>query len=346
MPLPIILGVAAAVAATTGVGTGIHGAVKMKEADGTSKLAKRIHEDAIEKFKTRSKDVTTIMDDIGRKELKSLDSFKKFSSCIEKIQNKPEFGNLSVSGVDLPKYKEKEIEDVSLGAGILLGGVGGAAVGTLGGFASAGMTTAAVMAIGTASTGTAISSLSGIAATNATMAALGGGSLAVGGGGIALGTTILGAATLGVGLLIGGIIFNGSGNKLSDQADEAYGQATKTKEEVDSVCLYLDELEKAAIPFKEALIKVRVQYKKNLSKLEQTVLSDQKTDWDDFDDEEKINTENTVLLVGLLLKMCRVKLVLKEEDMDGINQVNTKDITKAVSDAKTVMKQKFGENDN
>jgi len=59
--------------------------------------------------------------------------------------------------------------------------------------------------IGVASTGTAISSLSGAAATNAMLAWLGGGSLAVGGGGVAAGTMVLGGAatgtvTLGAGL--------------------------------------------------------------------------------------------------------------------------------------------------
>ena len=83
--------------------------------------------------------------------------------------------------------------------------LGSAAAGVAVGFAAAGGTTAAVMALGTASTGTAIASLSGVAATNATLAALGG-------GGIALGTTILGASTLGVGLLVGGIIFSVVGN--------------------------------------------------------------------------------------------------------------------------------------
>lgn len=56
-------------------------------------------------------------------------------------------------------------------------------------------TTSAVMAFGAASTGTAISSLSGAAATNATLAWLGGGSLAAGGGGMAAGTAVLGTIT-------------------------------------------------------------------------------------------------------------------------------------------------------
>lgn len=131
---------------------------------------------------------------------------------------------------------------MSVGAGVLLGGLSGAALGTAGGFAAAGATTAAVMALGTASTGTAIASLSGAAATNATLAALGGGALAAGGGGIALGTTILGATTLGMGLLVGGIIFNFTGNKLSAKADEAMEQMKKAKTEIDRICAYLESL--------------------------------------------------------------------------------------------------------
>lgn len=52
-------------------------------------------------------------------------------------------------------------------------------------------TLAAISAWGTASTGTAIATLSGAAATNASLALLGGGTLAAGGGGAALGSIIL-----------------------------------------------------------------------------------------------------------------------------------------------------------
>lgn len=100
------------------------------------------------------------------------------------------------------------------------------------------------MALGTASTGTAIASLSGVAATNATLAALGGGALAAGGGGMALGTAVLGGATLGVGLLVGGIIFNITGSKLSDKADEAWYQMLKAEEKIKKICAYLSELRK------------------------------------------------------------------------------------------------------
>jgi hypothetical protein len=50
----------------------------------------------------------------------------------------------------------------------------------------------AVGILGTASTGTAIGSLGGVAATNATLAWFGGGAIAAGGGGIVVGTAVLG----------------------------------------------------------------------------------------------------------------------------------------------------------
>lgn len=53
-----------------------------------------------------------------------------------------------------------------------------------------------VSLLGTASTGTAISTLSGVAATNATLAWFGGGALAAGGAGMAGGTAVLGGIAL------------------------------------------------------------------------------------------------------------------------------------------------------
>ena len=58
----------------------------------------------------------------------------------------------------------------------------------------------------TATTGIAISSLSGAAATNASLAALGGGALSVGGGGMALGTAVVAGTGAAVNGAIGGTI--------------------------------------------------------------------------------------------------------------------------------------------
>lgn len=341
MPLPFIIGGLAAVAAVGGIGSGIHGGVKMKEANDTMKLAKRKQEVAIENFKKCNERTTARMDRIGNKELSILDSFGKFSDLIEKIQGRPEFKSYTKDGVELPKYKAEELKKASVGAGVLMGGLGGAAAGTAGGFAAAGATTSAVMALGTASTGTAISTLSGAAATNATLAALGGGAVGTSAtaGGMALGSAVLGGATLGVGLLVGGVIFNITGSKLSNKADEAYAQAKKTEQEVNKIISYLDTLDKTADIFEKDLNKVNEEYEKRLKALDHVVNLSGKVKWSDFTDKEKLMTENLVMLVGLLYKMCQIKLVLKSDNENEPNIVNSKEIEKNRQDTASVMQE-------
>lgn len=195
------------------------------------------------------------------------------------------------------------------------------------------------MALGTASTGTAIASLSGIAATNATLAALGGGALAAGGGGMALGTTILGATTLGVGILVGGIIFNVTGSKLSDKADEAFAQMKKAEREINKICTYLTKLYAAEMNFEKTLKTLNVLYQRHLVQLGDLVVINGKTDWMTFTDSEKKMTENTVLLVSLLYNMCKVKLVRQENSSTETNVVNEQEIKKAIDNADTFLKE-------
>ena len=102
------------------------------------------------------------------------------------------------------EYKKKEV--TSTGSGVA--GIGaGVAVATLGPSAAMGIATT----FGVASTGTAISTLSGAAATNAALAWLGGGALAAGGGGMAAGKLLLffagpvGWSIAGVSLIASGI---------------------------------------------------------------------------------------------------------------------------------------------
>ena len=340
MPLPLILGGVAAAAAAVGAGSAVHGGVKMKKAHDEMKSAQQSHQDNIHRFAAQNKMAVEAMDALGKKELEVLDSFKKFSNLIERIQNRPEFKAYQKDDVEIPEYDAEDLKTASVGAGVLLGGLSGAALGTAGGFAAAGAATSAVMALGTASTGTAIASLSGAAATNATLAALGGGAIAAGGGGIALGTTILGVTTLGAGILVGGIIFNFAGSKLSEKADKAKEQMEKAEREINQIRIYLVELSQAATRFEAVLSDTNRVYRRHLERLGDLVILSGKTDWNLFTDAEKTLTENTVLLVSLLYQMCKVQLVLQSQKEGGLNQVNHKEITKASNNAEKFLEEK------
>lgn len=113
----------------------------------------------------------------------------------------------------------------------LSGAAKGAAVGSAAGAATAYASFTAAVTWGTASTGVAISGLSGVAASNAALALLGGGSLAAGGAGVAGGTALLAGLVAGPAVLLalGGVVWATRRNRQQQQQlkarlDEAEAQ--------------------------------------------------------------------------------------------------------------------------
>ena len=336
MPLPLIIGVVALAAGLTGTGNAVAGGVKLHHANKTAKEAKQRHDTNIQKLKSKENTCDTAMDKLGKTELEILDSFDKFSELFARIKNAPEFGEIDTGTVKIEKFDNKKIKEVSVGAGTLLGGIGGAAAGTAGGFAAAGAAYSAVLAFGTASTGTAIGTLSGAAAESAALAALGGGSIAAGGGGVALGTAILGGTTLGVGMIIGGTIFRITGSKISKRADEAWQQTIEAENKTNQAFEKLDLMQTLAEKYTYSLLQIYDVYSKKLINMDYVI--NKKTDWKNFDEEEKLLIQNTVLLVQLLYTMCKVKL-LKTEDGAENNSVNAEEIVDTLGTVKSVSEE-------
>ncbi|MCM1186541.1 MAG: hypothetical protein NC251_10450 [Lachnoclostridium sp.] len=339
MPIPIIIGAGSAIAAALGIGGAAHGAMKGKKANDIMKTIKERNQKNAEIFEEKSELANKAMDSLGKLELNILNSFEEFSAVIEKIQNRPQFESYKIENVELPAYNAESFKEVSVGAGVLLGGLGGAAVGAAGGFAAAGAVSAAVLVCGTASTGTAIASLSGAAATNAALAALGGGAVATGGGGMAVGSLVLGSVSAGAGILIGGIIFNLVGQKLSDKAEEAQKQMEETEKTLKKIIGHLRNLEQTAIRYEDKLRKVNNIYQKYFSDVSNVVNKLQKTEWNEFDEHEKAAVQNSVLLAGLLYKMCQVNLVNKAESDMEINRMNQAGISQVLVAADTVVEK-------
>lgn len=323
MSISILLLGASALAGAAGVGGIAKGGSQVLKANSTMKELQVQHQQNLARLEKRNKECVRDMDKLGRKELEILKSFQEFSTVFEKIKNRPEFAKIQKQGICLPQYDGEELKKASVGANTLLGGLGGAAAGTAGGFAASGAATAVVMALGTASTGVPIASLSGAAATNATLAALGGGSLAAGGGGMALGTTVLGAATLGVGLLIGGVIFGITGGKISSDAKKAQKEIEKETQQTEEICNYLLDLQGTANRYGRKLDEVGSMYHEHMEKLKWMVVMQGRADWDWYTEPEKQLVNNTALLVKLLYDMCKVELVQKSEEEDAMNTINT-----------------------
>lgn len=291
MPIPFIIGAAAVLAGLAGAGGAIDGHEKMKEAKETMEDAKARNNSNMERFREHNERTTESLDELGKLELKTAESFGEFSDLIEKIQNRPEFKAYNKNDITLPKYNKEDLKNTASLAGATLssfmaGGLGG----SLAGAAVSGLASF----VGTASTGAAISGLSGVAATNATLAWLGGGSLAAGGGGMALGLAVLNGASLGLGLLVGGAIMSSKGDKAVKQADEALDQVLEAEEKVNAVCKFLDELRSASSSYLRSIEKVSKIYKAHLYALRKMVAEDEKTDWYfDFSDNEQLLVTKT-----------------------------------------------------
>lgn len=145
--------------------------------------------------------------ELTNEKIKELDKYvDEINTIIKRIQDKfdsirkitedhnEDFELVKQINSNQRKSKEKiseKVESIKTKSKIGLVGVGvGTSVATAGPSAVMGL----VSAFGTASTGTAISSLSGAAASNAALAWIGGGTLATGGGGIAAGNALLALA--------------------------------------------------------------------------------------------------------------------------------------------------------
>lgn len=76
MPLPLVLGIGAAIATVTGLGSGIVCGIKMKGANDTMGLAEKIQCESIERYEAQSKLTTAKMDALGERELNILKSFE------------------------------------------------------------------------------------------------------------------------------------------------------------------------------------------------------------------------------------------------------------------------------
>jgi hypothetical protein len=222
--IPIILGAAALGTAAFGVAAGASGVSDMKEAKKIGEKAQRRHEQAVDRVKDEWEDTQELAKDYGQLQIKvKALTIGRFIAFIERIGKRSSTDKKFLEALDgisvqqIKEYKAAALEAEKFAKG----GFKAVAAGAAGSY---GATTLAT-SVGIASTGTAISGLSGAAATNATLAWLGGGSLAAGGGGMALGSLVLGGITLGPALAVAGFVFAGQGEKALTKASEYKAKA-------------------------------------------------------------------------------------------------------------------------
>ena len=240
MAIPFLIGGAAAF---YGGGKTLQALDKKKEAERINKEAQEIADNAT-KYRENTRSATNYsLEHLGKIKISIMsENMRTFVDNFSQLHN-VHFKNSvmldELRGFDPQSKDFLEMKKASFNASELAtGGLGSLAAGTL----TAAGAYGAVGLFATASTGTAIAGLSGAAATNATLAWLGGGSIAAGGGGMAAGTLVLGGLVAIPALVIGGIFFNEKMDTTLNEAKENRDKARKYEQEVRNFCTVLKAL--------------------------------------------------------------------------------------------------------
>lgn len=224
MPLPFILGGLAVASIATGVKKGYDGYSDKSQADDLLIQAKKTYELAQERIDTAQEECMGSLEKLGNLYLTIGQDFHEFKTLAQSLIDQVENNNNIHLDVNIPKLAQAKIESIGFNSVAFAGKMTGGAVA---GAAAAYATYGGVMSLAAASTGTAISSLSGVAAYNATLAAIGGGSIASGGFGMAVGAKILGGVVAAPVALVAGFAYASYGAEALQKAEESLKEAKK-----------------------------------------------------------------------------------------------------------------------
>ena len=266
--IPIILGAAALITAGVGVAAGVDGVSKMEEAKKLGNTAQKRYERKRQSIENTLQTTQDLAGEYGQLQIQvKLQTIGRFVAFIERIGQQTSQGDMKfleglegVSLQQLQEYKTATFEAARFAAG------GFTAVGAA--YAAGQGTVALVGLFGTASTGAAIGGLSGAAAWNATLAWLGGGSLAAGGGGMALGTLVLGGIAVGPALMIGGFVLGGQGEKALTEARRYEAKANTEMANLDAFEDFLGQIQRRITELKALLKDLNNRAIEGLAELE------------------------------------------------------------------------------
>lgn len=115
-------------------GLGIKNGCKAKK---QNKKAIAIKDAAIKKHDKKLSQTEEILQQLGKTKTEAIVTFKQFSDCIEKIQERPEFFESKKAKFDLPELNLEDLKVVSNDLEMALKGAGGAVVGICMGLAVA-----------------------------------------------------------------------------------------------------------------------------------------------------------------------------------------------------------------
>ena len=324
MPLPLILIGGAVLAGALGV-------KKTADAHSMRKDAQQVHVDTQRKLQEAQRKVevqrqktSQEIKKLGRTKVQILattvNQFVRDFSQLKEIDLKNSQGirelqriyGVNMSPANLQRYLQNDLQKDSQKLNSIiesgLTGLGGGAIMAFGAYGVAGI-------VGTASTGAAIAELSGVAASNATLAWLGGGTLATGGFGVLGGMTVLGGLIAGPALLIFGGL---SSSRARTALNNAYSEAAQAKvacEKQTNIVSELKNISQRAEDLQRLLTRLNLHFSGQVNQMHR-IIRWKGTSWDDYDEREKQAIGKCMITALGIKKVIDTSLLTKSGALD------------------------------
>ena len=257
MPLPLVPIAIAAVVGLFGAKKGIDAHSDNKKAKNLDLKAQKRFDNAKKALEKAREKCTSDLESLGRIKFEIWDrQLGRFVALFSQLRNIEVVGASKVEQLGSKAFPNEELaqmQELSAHASeVVSGGATAIGSGALVGMASYGGATM----LASASTGTAISTLGGAAATNATLAWFGGGSLATGGLGVAGGTAVLGGLVAAPVLAVGGLILAAKARKNLAEARGNLAKVKKAASEMRTAASLVEGIRKVASQFLDVTVKL------------------------------------------------------------------------------------------
>ncbi len=258
MPLPLLL-VAGVAAGGSGSGLLIRAKRQISSDKRRYEAEKASFERMQQHYRSTYERTQSRLERLGRKKAEATRTLGNAARLIKraKVKQRDLFEAVEVTPQDINAWKGASVTIQGTLEGLSSSATSGAltAMGVYG----------LVSTFGTASTGTAIGTLSGAAAKKATLAWLGGKAVAAGGGGMAVGTVTLGTLAAGPALLTGGFFATHKAAKVAKEVDRCIGEMRKAKKQMEMHLTFLRGVWQRADEIEDAVSQVNQTLKELLA---------------------------------------------------------------------------------
>lgn len=297
-----------------GAGKGVKAAIDNSEANKINNSAQDILDNAKYRAEDSRGKLKRWLTKLGEKRIFVRDKLVSgFIEAFSKLRNfnvkeLPLANETVVQKFDVAEIKETELQFKNM----LAGAAGGLAAGGAMAFGAFG----AVGTFAAASTGTAIASLSGAAATNATLAWLGGGAIAAGGGGMAAGAVVLGGIVAGPALAVFGSVVGAQASAKLDHARSNLAEAKKIAEELATAIVAMDGIRKQTKLFVKLTNEICELFIPQLIRLE-GIIGQYGTNYKDYPESCQNEVVETVSTYQVLRALADARIMKENGELDA-----------------------------